>query len=194
MTESDDTSYVADAHSRLLAVTAGLTDEACRDPSLLPGWSVGHVLTHLARNADSFTWLCEGAAAGEVRDQYPGGQPQRNADIEAGCHRPAAEILDDLRSACGRLEAAFTAVTDWEALCRVTIGEQTLRRLPLARRREVEMHTADLDLTYTWRDWSDGLVDTELAWLTPDHRRQLVAFLAGRTSAPLGLFRQPLDP
>lgn len=186
--------YVSEAHARLLEVIAPLDDDACRRPSLLPGWSVGHVLTHLARNADSFTWLCEGAAVGEVRDQYPSGQPRRNADIAAGCDRPAAEILDDVRGACARLEEAFAAVTSWDAPCRVTIGEVTLRRLPLARRREVEMHTTDLDLSsYTWRDWTDGLVDTELAWLTPEHRRELVAFLAGRTGPPLGLFRQRLD-
>ena len=34
-------------------------------PSLLPGWTVGHVLTHLARNADSMTRVL--VAAGEAR-------------------------------------------------------------------------------------------------------------------------------
>ena len=55
-----------------------------RRPSLLPGWSVGHVLTHLARNGDSVVWRLEGAALGELRDQYPGGLEQRREDIDAG--------------------------------------------------------------------------------------------------------------
>jgi hypothetical protein len=32
-----------------------LTDADARGPSLLPGWTRGHVLTHLARNADGGT-------------------------------------------------------------------------------------------------------------------------------------------
>jgi uncharacterized damage-inducible protein DinB len=31
-----------------------------QQPSLLPGWSVGHVLSHLARNADSYVNLLQG--------------------------------------------------------------------------------------------------------------------------------------
>lgn len=37
---------------RLLATASALTDEQVRAASLLPGWSRGHVLTHIARNAD----------------------------------------------------------------------------------------------------------------------------------------------
>ncbi|MET0910545.1 MAG: maleylpyruvate isomerase N-terminal domain-containing protein, partial [Ilumatobacteraceae bacterium] len=42
-------------------------------PSLLPGWTRGHVLTHIARNADSFVRLLEAAGRGEVVTQYAGG-------------------------------------------------------------------------------------------------------------------------
>ena len=177
------------AHARLLELVGDLDDGTARRPSLLPDWSVGHVLTHLARNADSFVGLCEGAARGEVRDQYPGGPAQREADIAAGADRPAAELVEDLRTSCAGVEAAFAAVTDWDAPCRVTQGLVTLRRLPLARRREVEMHASDLGFdAFTWREWSDGLVDAELAGLDADRRHQLVAFLAGRTDAPPRLF------
>ena len=54
------------AQDGLLAALRDLDDAAARRPSLLPGWSVGHVLTHIARNADSVVWRLEGAAAGEV--------------------------------------------------------------------------------------------------------------------------------
>ena len=46
------------------------------------------MLTHLARNADSVVWRLEGAAAGELRDQYPGGLEQR-ARRHRGRRRPA---------------------------------------------------------------------------------------------------------
>ena len=54
-------------------------------PSLLPGWTVGHVLTHLARNADSMVRVLDAAERGEVVERYPGGMPTRNADIDGGC-------------------------------------------------------------------------------------------------------------
>ncbi|MDP9404828.1 MAG: maleylpyruvate isomerase N-terminal domain-containing protein, partial [Actinomycetota bacterium] len=50
-----DIALVAGATERLLTTTAGLGDDAVAGPSALPGWSVGHVLGHLARNADSHT-------------------------------------------------------------------------------------------------------------------------------------------
>jgi maleylpyruvate isomerase len=43
---------------------AGLTDDQARAPSLLPGWSVGHVLTHIARNGDSYVRMTPEAWAG----------------------------------------------------------------------------------------------------------------------------------
>src|SRR2546430_1201820 len=43
---------IAEATGRLLASATTLTDTGMREPSLLPGWTRGHVLTHVARNAD----------------------------------------------------------------------------------------------------------------------------------------------
>jgi uncharacterized damage-inducible protein DinB len=45
---------LAAATDRVLATATTLSDAEAREPSLLPGWSRGHVLTHIARNADSF--------------------------------------------------------------------------------------------------------------------------------------------
>ena len=63
------------SHQRLEQAIAALTDEQVSRPSRLPDWSVGHVLTHIARNADSVTRRLQGAARGEIVDQYPGGLP-----------------------------------------------------------------------------------------------------------------------
>src|SRR5919206_1227017 len=84
------------SHGRVVSTLSGLTDTAARRPSLLPGWTVGHVATHLARNADSHVRLLEAARRGEVADQYPGGAAQREAEIEAGAGRPAAELVADV--------------------------------------------------------------------------------------------------
>jgi maleylpyruvate isomerase len=45
------------ATDHLLTDIDGLPDRAAREPSLLPGWTRGHVLTHIARNAEGGTRL-----------------------------------------------------------------------------------------------------------------------------------------
>ena len=84
-----------------------MTDDDCRAPSLLPGWSRGHVLAHWARNADGQTRMLQAAMRGEVAAQYPGGDAQRAADIETGAARPAPVILQDVRAALDRAEDAW---------------------------------------------------------------------------------------
>src|SRR5260370_18147250 len=85
--------HVADAHARFMAAIAGLGEPDVRRPSLLPGWTVAHVLTHVARNADSHRRRAVAAGQGAIVDQYPGGHAARNAEIEAGAARPATEIV-----------------------------------------------------------------------------------------------------
>jgi len=87
---------------RLLSAVEKQPAESVPEPSLLPGWSRGHVLTHLARQADAllnhYTWVRTG-----VETPAYASQETRAADIEAGAGRPLAEQLDDLRSSCARL-------------------------------------------------------------------------------------------
>ena len=55
--------WVADAQARFQMAIEGLDDAKVRSPSLLPGWSIGHVLTHVARNADSHRRRADAASA-----------------------------------------------------------------------------------------------------------------------------------
>jgi maleylpyruvate isomerase len=84
------------AHARLMATVADVTDEQVRSPSRLPGWTIGHVLTHLARNADGHSRRLDGALRGADVPRYPGGSAQRDSEIDAGAPRPAADIITDL--------------------------------------------------------------------------------------------------
>ena len=70
---NEDIARVGDAQTRFDAVIAGLTDDDARRASRLPDWTVGHVLAHVARNADSHVRRAEAATRGEVVEQYPGG-------------------------------------------------------------------------------------------------------------------------
>ena len=91
------------SHARLEATMGGLTDEQAREPSLLPGWSRGHVATHLCRNADALRRLALGVLGGEQAEMYPGGPDARNAAIEEGADRPAALLAADHDFAGSRL-------------------------------------------------------------------------------------------
>ena len=124
------------------------------------------MLTHLARNADSHVRLVQAAVRGEVGEQYPGGNPQREADIEAGAGRPAAELVEDVLAAADRWETAFESAPE-EVLRtgqgRVVGGLWPLAELPFRRCREVEVHHVDLGLAYDPSDWPEEYVEEELA-------------------------------
>lgn len=162
----------AGAHRRLiehldaLLESGGLTDAVVRGPSSLPDWTVGHVLTHLARNADSMTRVVDGALRGEVVDQYEGGIASRNADIESGAPRPAQEQVDDVRHSITRLELAWgrAAEAGWPGSWRSpAAGERPTHEVPFRRWREVEIHHADLGLPgFGFEDWSSRYVTEEL--------------------------------
>ncbi len=141
-----------------------LTDQQVAAPSLLPDWSVGHVVTHIARNADGVRLMLEGALRGEVAPQYPGGVEQRAADIAAGSVRGAAGLQADIRATHQRLEAAFTAMTDeaWQGFGQAMVGQVAVAELPFRRWRETVVHHADLGLDYSWRDWPSEYVRLEL--------------------------------
>jgi maleylpyruvate isomerase len=189
------------AHARLLGSLDGIDDATVGGPSRLPGWTVGHVLTHLARQADSFVRMLEGAAGGDIVDQYDGGPEGRAADIEAGARRSAAEQVTDVAASIARLEALWGATPDevWaRGFARTTRGELVAcADLPFRRWREVEVHHADLGLDVGPGSWSASFVDTELprtlaglpARLSLDDRRALLAWLMGRASTP-----PPLPP
>jgi maleylpyruvate isomerase len=182
---ADDLARVADAHARLDALIAGLGDDEARSPSRLPGWSIGHLLTHIARNADSHLWRTRGAIAGEVVDQYPGGAAERSDAIDAGSGRSAVDLIDDVRSTSAEVDAAWVDVpaVAWANITRDLSGrERPLAELPGRRWLEVEIHVIDLgrpgDPTY--RDWSDDFV---AEWL-PHQRAGLDARLPAGAVAP----------
>ena len=153
----------AGSHQRLLAALDAMSDADAASASLLPGWTIGHVLTHLARNADGIRNMLEGAAAGEVRPMYPSLQA-RTDGIEAGAGRPFGEQRTDLRKAIWALESCWAGLDGeaWGAMSMGPFGEVAVRDLPLRRWRETEIHWLDLGLGHTWRDFPAELVLLDL--------------------------------
>ena len=154
------------ATARFLATLGDLSDEDMRAPSLLPGWTRGHVVTHVARNADALANALHGAQAGEVRAQYPS-QEQRDADIEAGAGRSAEELRADATASARRWDQAANEVhaAKLDNEFSRTPGSETfpVRRIGKSRRTEVEVHHADLGVGYTAEDWPDDFVDLLMA-------------------------------
>ncbi|MDQ1393268.1 MAG: maleylpyruvate isomerase [Acidimicrobiaceae bacterium] len=193
------------AHARLMETLESVTDEVARRPSRLPGWMVGHVLAHLARNADSHLRRIEGARRDEVVDQYPGGRDGRASEIDAGASRSAASLVADVRSTAAAVDAAWEAVPEeaWGRYTRAVSGALVpLSGLPFSRWREVEIHHADLGLGFGYQDWSEDFVAQELPralatvprrLLDPQARRQLCAWLLERAPSPGPLELEPWE-
>ena len=145
-----------EATSRYLDALDELTDQDMRAPSLLPGWSRGHVVTHLARNADGLRNLLVWARTGVETPQYPSWE-QREADIASGAGRSVTDLIRDSHEAADRFAAEVTQLRaeDWEAPVRTLKSPSAFpaRHVLGSRRTEVEIHHADLGIGYTATDW-----------------------------------------
>ncbi|HEX3604473.1 MAG TPA: maleylpyruvate isomerase family mycothiol-dependent enzyme [Candidatus Dormibacteraeota bacterium] len=140
--------WVDAAQAEVERRAAALTDAEAAGPSLLPGWTRGHVLSHLARNAEAILNLCSWARTGTPTPMYPS-REVRDGDIEAGSGRGIDELRADLAATAERLRTATRELrpTDWEATVRTNSG----REIPAAailwmRIRELWIHLVDLDI------------------------------------------------
>jgi maleylpyruvate isomerase len=180
------------AHDLLRSVVADVGDADVRRASNLPGWSVGHLLTHLARNAESMCRRIDAAVRSELVDQYEGGSAGRAAEIEAGAGRDAGALRDDATSWSLALDDLFQSLPDevWARPVRSGSGdEHPVAHLPFMRWWEVEVHLVDLGLTIRSSDWTDGLVHKALPRLLAGlpgraDERDLMSWLLGRGPAP----------
>ena len=146
----------------------GWSDADMRAPSLLPGWSRGHVLSHIARNADGISATISGALRGEVVARYPGGPSARNAAIDAGAGRPVAELVADVRESADRLDRLWPAVVEADAWQAPSSEGRTLDEWPQRRWREIEIHRVDLDGGYTADQWPAEFVEYLLPLLADE--------------------------
>ncbi|MFI5606093.1 maleylpyruvate isomerase family mycothiol-dependent enzyme [Amycolatopsis sp. NPDC051903] len=130
------------------ALAAGsLDEEAVRAPSALPGWSRGHLLTHLARNADAVGNLLTWASTGVETPMYGPGTARDDA-INAGASRAVAEILADVVASGERLVDLAASLPDhaWSAPVRGRAGQPiTGADALILRLAETTIHLADLD-------------------------------------------------
>lgn len=170
---------LAEATGGLVAGVGGLADADMREPSLLPGWTRGHVVTHLARNAEGGVRLLGWARTGVPSYEYPS-VAARAAAIEAGAGRPAAELAADVRETAAVLAAAAARMPPggWQNLVTWTTGQQTLAEMVVrSRLAEVLIHHVDLAIGLGAGSWPAAFVREMLD--------VAVAALNGRSPVPL---------
>ncbi|MGV9881988.1 maleylpyruvate isomerase family mycothiol-dependent enzyme [Streptomyces sp. NPDC003006] len=154
-----DLASVRDATERLLSAAAELNDDSAAEPSRLPGWTRGHVLAHLARNADALVNVLAG------RPMYVSAEA-RDADIERDAPRPLAVQLDDVRESMARFEAQAALPADWSRTITMRNGvTDSASRVPFRRWVEVELHHVDLGTGYELEDVPEEFVQREIAFL-----------------------------
>jgi uncharacterized protein (TIGR03083 family) len=159
------------AIDRLVGSASALSDDQMREPSLLPGWSRGHVLTHVARSGDGLMNLLTWAETGVEIPQYPSGEA-RAADIEAGAGRSADELTADVASSAKAFSVRARALPDqaWLTVVRAIRGPAHPAWFVLNRRLfEVEVHHADLGASYGPSGWPDWFVSDELYRVTGEY-------------------------
>ncbi|MFF0412530.1 maleylpyruvate isomerase family mycothiol-dependent enzyme [Kitasatospora sp. NPDC004745] len=164
---------VEESTEHLLDTAAALAPGALAEPSALPGWSRGHVLAHLARNADSLVNLLTGARTRTDIPQYSSEQA-RDQGIEEGAGRPLDVQLADLRDSHLRFAEAAGQMTaeDWATEVRHRSGAVfPACDLVWKRLAEVEYHLVDLDVGRTPAHWPEEFAAVEF--------RRLASRLAG---------------
>ncbi|MEV4639089.1 maleylpyruvate isomerase N-terminal domain-containing protein [Actinoplanes sp. NPDC049548] len=149
---------IDDATAKLLDTVRRLTDDDVRRPSLLPGWTRGHVLTHIARGGEALRRVLHGEPA------YPS-QEARDAEIEAGSQRPVPELLADIAASADAFRAAVAALPadGWDETVTVANYEPFPKsQLPVRRLHELEVHHVDLGLGYAPTAWSAYYLNLDL--------------------------------
>lgn len=198
----DTRRWVEEGTQLLLATASSLSETAYREPSTLPGWDRGHVLAHLAANADALSNLVRGAATGESIPMYSSGAARAEA-IADGAQLPAAELLGWLDASSGQLERGMNGLSSrqWQTTV-VTAQGRTVpaTEIPWLRAREVFVHLVDLSVGVPFSALPDDLLDAlrddittkrsaageELPPVTGS-AADVTAFLAGRPHGPVKL-------
>lgn len=160
------------AEQRLVRTVDSLGDADWAGPTILPDWTRAHVVAHLALNAEGFARALHGLLDGAPVPIYDS-QERRDADVEQLAGEPPQAIRDRLFAAGWSLRERLLALQpeQWtRTVERVPGGpDWPVRAMPRLRRREVEMHHADLGAGYSPADWPAAFTTQLLGELVTDH-------------------------
>lgn len=165
------TVVLAAATERLLATALALPAADWAAPSLCADWTRGHVLAHLALNAEGLAGVLRGFRDGEAVPMYPS-DAARDGDIAVLATATPQEVLARLVAGCATLAEVVDVAADVPAgsTFERTPGGRLMPAdgVPHLRLREVEIHHADLGAGYSASDWPPT---TAMAFLHDDAQR-----------------------
>jgi maleylpyruvate isomerase len=166
---SPDVVDAVGAHTERLLRTARALDDPGA-PSLCAGWTRGHVLSHVARNADGLCALVRAAVDGTGETMYSSARA-RDADIDAGADRPLGKLVADVEHTAAELATQLPRLDAAHAGIRLerTPGVFLIpaARIPFMRLRELVFHHVDLDAGFVFAD-----VDADILAMLVTHEVQ----------------------
>lgn len=153
------------ADAALAATLERMDDADLTAPSLCEGWSRGHVLAHLARNADALGRLVGWAVTGQEVAGYASVEA-RNRDIEDGARQDLAALQQDTARSAAAFRRRAEELQGQSGLAEVRTGSASPfmagDQLPWARLREVTYHHVDLDAGFGFADAEPEIVNRGL--------------------------------
>jgi maleylpyruvate isomerase len=165
--------WATDGQREVERAAASLDLAGLHEPSRLDNWSRGHVLSHLARNADALVNLLTWARTGVESRMYTSAD-DRARGIDSGARRELPEQLSDLVAAGSRFLQAARAVPSARRAFPVLSAqgrEIAATEVPWMRVREVWLHLVDLDAGYDIDAVPEAIAWTltqdVAAWMTP---------------------------
>ncbi len=165
--DAPDLLAALDRHTALLDRTVADLDDIGA-PSLCAGWTRGHVVTHVARNAEAIGRLVRATVDGTGDPMYASSEA-RDAEIDAGAGRDRDAQLEDLRRTAATVRVELDQLGPEHAgrLLERTPGVALVRSedLPYMRLREVVIHHVDLDAGFGFAD-----IEPELLTLFIDRK------------------------
>ncbi|MBD1542777.1 maleylpyruvate isomerase family mycothiol-dependent enzyme [Arthrobacter sp. IA7] len=195
MTAITPDTLLAELHKAADAVSslaAKLTEADVPAPSVLPGWTRGHVLAHITGISNAMARQLEYAARGETVELYDGGYDGRTKAIEMSAGHALVQHRADLDSALERALRAFDSLdADTDAGNADAAGAAGWRA-PISYRggvvldgglalwRELVIHASDLNTGRGPETWSRPFCE------------HLFTFLAARVPEEQKLVLQPL--
>jgi maleylpyruvate isomerase len=136
------------------SLAAKLTEEDVPAPSLLPGWTRGHVLAHITGISNAMARQLEFAARGETVELYDGGYDGRTTAIEAAAGHGIDEHRRDLTAALERALHAFDSLEPGGWQVPISYRGGVVLDGGQALWRELVIHASDLGTGRGPETWS----------------------------------------
>jgi maleylpyruvate isomerase len=149
-----------------------LTPEELAAPSLLPGWTRAHVVAHLALNGFALAGVVDGLVHDQPVAMYESDE-LRNSQVEELAEVEPSELRERHLAATTAFADAVEGMHDehWDGHFERVPGGPGWPMVTVVptRRREVEIHHADLGTSYTRADWPEDFVAELLDAVVVDH-------------------------